>query len=43
MLPGQHRYFRTDLKPDTVTSGAVKYSRRDVHCGSLRRIFAAAR
>ena len=40
MLPGQHRYFRLDLKPDTVTSGAVKYSRRDVQCWSPERIFA---
>jgi hypothetical protein len=26
MLPGQHRYFRLDLKPKVVTSGKVKYT-----------------
>jgi len=40
MLPGQHRYFRLDLKPDVVTSGKVKYTRHDVHEWSPDRIFA---
>jgi hypothetical protein len=40
MLPGQHRYFRLDLKPEVVTSGKTKYSRHDVHEWSPERIFA---
>jgi hypothetical protein len=40
MRPGQHRYFRLDLKPDVVTSGKVKYTRHDVHEWSPERIFA---
>src|ERR1700694_2618743 len=40
MLPGQHRYFRLDLKPEVLTSGTVKYTRHDVHEWSPDRIFA---
>jgi hypothetical protein len=40
MLPGQHRHFRLDLKPDVVTSGKVRYTRHDVHEWSPERIFA---
>jgi hypothetical protein len=40
MLPGQHRYFRLDLKPEVVTSSQLKYTRHDVHEWSPERIFA---
>ena len=40
MLPGQSRYFRLDLKPETVTSGKIKYTRHDLHSWSPERIFA---
>jgi hypothetical protein len=40
MLPGQDRYFRLDLKPEVITSGTVKYKRRDLHHWSPDRIFA---
>jgi Protein of unknown function (DUF4238) len=40
MLPGQDRYFRLDLNPETVTSGKVKYKRRDLHEWSPDNIFA---
>jgi hypothetical protein len=40
MLAEQDRYFRLDLKPDRVTSGNVKYKRRDLHEWSPDRIFA---
>lgn len=38
--PGEHRYYRLDLKPDVVTSGPVKYTRNDVHRWSPDRVFA---
>jgi hypothetical protein len=40
MLPGQHRYFRLDLKPEVVVSGKVKYTRHDIHEWSPERIFS---
>ena len=40
MLPDQNRYYRLDLKPDTVSSGNVRYTRNDVHHWSPDRIFA---
>jgi hypothetical protein len=40
MAPGQHRYFRLDLKPEVITSGKVKYTRHDTHEWSPERIFA---
>jgi hypothetical protein len=40
MLPGQDRYFRLDLKPEIMTSGTVKYTRRDLHQWSPDKIFA---
>jgi hypothetical protein len=40
MPPGQDRYFRLDLKPEVVTSGKVRYTRRDLHHWSPDRIFA---
>jgi hypothetical protein len=34
MPPGQHRYYRLDLKPDVVEKGKVKYTRNALHhCG----------
>jgi hypothetical protein len=40
MLPGQHRYFRLDQKPDVVTDGKHKWTRRDLHEWSPENIFA---
>ena len=40
MLPGQDRYFRLDLKTRHVTSGKVKYKRRDLHEWSPEKTFA---
>jgi len=40
MLPDQDRYFRLDLKPESITSGKVKYTRRDLHQWSPDKIFA---
>jgi hypothetical protein len=40
MRPGQHRYYRLDLKPDLVTSGKIKYTRNDLHHWSPEGIFA---
>jgi len=40
MLPGQHRYFRLDLKPDPILRGNPKRRRKDVHCWSPEKIFA---
>jgi hypothetical protein len=40
MLAEQDRYFRLDLKPDRVTSGNVKFTRRDLHEWSPDKIFA---
>ena len=40
MRPGQHKYFRLDLKPDIVKRGAVSYTRHDLHEWSPDRIFA---
>ncbi len=40
MLPGQTRYYRLDLRPETVTRGTHKYTREDVKHWSPKRIFA---
>ena len=40
MLPGQHRYYRLDLKPDVVESGKVKYTKSSLHHWGPDRIFA---
>jgi len=40
MLPGQHKYFRLDLKPDVVTRGKIKYARHDLHHWSPDKVFA---
>jgi hypothetical protein len=40
MLPGQHRYYRLDLKPDVWQSGAFKYTKNAVHHWSPERVFA---
>jgi hypothetical protein len=40
MLPGQHRYYRLDLKPDVVNAGGTKYTRNALHHWSPDRIFA---
>src|SRR5216684_2856001 len=40
MLPGQTRYYRLDLKPDEVTSGNVKYKRKDLHHWAPDNVFA---
>jgi hypothetical protein len=40
MLSEQSRYFRLDLKPDTVRSGKHKWTRRDLHEWSPDKIFA---
>src|ERR1041385_6809261 len=41
MLPGQHRYYRLDLKPDVVVRDGHKYTRKDVHHWSPEHVFAA--
>jgi len=40
MLPGQSRYHRLDLKPDTVTNGTHKWTRGDLHEWSPDKNFA---
>jgi Protein of unknown function (DUF4238) len=31
MLAGQGKYYRLDLKPETISRGPIKYTRRDQH------------
>jgi hypothetical protein len=40
MLPGQHRYYRLDLKPEVVDNGKVKYTKKDLHNWGPDRVFA---
>jgi hypothetical protein len=40
MLPGQHKYYRLDLTPETLQSGNVKYTRKALHHWGPDRIFA---
>src|SRR5580658_2468529 len=40
MLPGQSRYYRLDLKPETLTSGTVKYTRKALHHWGPDKVFA---
>ena len=40
MLPGQGKYYRLDLKPQTVSSGRATYTRRDLHQWGPDNIFA---
>lgn len=41
MLPGQHRYYRLDLKPDAMVRDGHKYKRKELHHWSPEQIFAA--
>ena len=40
MLAGQHRYYRLDLKPETISNDFVKFTRDDVHHWGPGSIFA---
>ena len=40
MLPGQDRYYRLDLKPDSIDNQHARYTRNTLHCWSPKRIFA---
>jgi len=40
MQPGQHRYYRLDLRPDEVTNGAIKFTRKAIHHWAPDRLFA---
>ena len=40
MLPGQHQYYRLDLKPERRTSRGITHTRRDVHHWGPDSIFA---
>lgn len=40
MLPGQTKYFRLDLKPETHSSEGRRYTRNDTHHWSPESIFA---
>jgi hypothetical protein len=40
MLPGQHKYYRLDLKPDVVDTGEVRYTRNDMHHWGPDSVFA---
>ena len=40
MLPGQSRYYRLDLKPESVANMVVRYTRRALHHWGPDRIFA---
>jgi len=39
MLPGQHKYFRLDLKPETIRGDGFSYTRHDLHEWSPEKIF----
>jgi len=40
MLPGQSWYYRLDLKPESATSGTIRYTRRALHHWGTDRVFA---
>ena len=40
MQPGQHRYYRLDLRPDEVRNGAIKITRKAIHHWAPDRLFA---
>jgi Protein of unknown function (DUF4238) len=40
MLPGQHRYYRLDLRPDVVQNSIVKYTKKALHHWGPDRVFA---
>jgi hypothetical protein len=40
MLPGQGKYYRLDLKPETIVNDFAKYTRRDQHHWGPDSIFA---
>jgi hypothetical protein len=40
MLPGETKYYRLDLYPETIVQGGHKFTRDAVHYWSPKRIFA---
>ena len=40
MLPGQHRYYRLDLRPEVLQNASVKYTRNALHHWGPDKVFA---
>jgi hypothetical protein len=40
MFPGQHRYYRLDLKPEVIKQDRITFQRKALHNWSPDRVFA---